>query len=134
MLPKDIRKQFKKRFKKSNLAGKLYRYKIKLARQSKLYGPKSAASKNCGQESVEMALEKFGSSIPHAVAQMDLLAIKIENDLNAGLFENEHWLMEEICPYLKQIHDQIIQFIKLTTYRCRKSGFTKPDTVRITIL
>jgi len=76
-----------------------------------------------------MGLKKFGSSIPHAVAQLDLKTIQIQNDINLGKFENEHWLATEICPYLKQIHDEIMKFIKLTTYRCRKSGSTNPKNV-----
>jgi len=128
-LPDDIQQNFVKQFERSFVKNKLERYKEKLAKQSELIGPKSASRKRCGRESVEIGLEKFGSQIPKAVARMDLLTLEIAQNIERGNFESSNFLQSHICKYLKKINTEIMTFVQLTTFRCRKSGFSKPSKV-----
>ena len=86
--------------------------------------------KRCGIESVQNALKTCGHIFPQKVAKVDLLTSKIKKDLKSKIFQSKDWRNDRLCPYLEEIQDTIFDFVQITTFRCRKSGYKNPCKVK----
>lgn len=44
-------------------------------------------------------------------------------------FDSKEWLETELCAYIGRIHSSLIEFIHITSFKCRKAGFLWPKQV-----
>ena len=88
-------------------------------------------------------LTREGTRLPFTLGDVDVLTAQvfdvIANDqlrnYSLGKYTHKHGLyiftLEKVCAITTEIQEKIRGLVKLTTFKCRKSGYLYPNAVRL---